>query len=99
MIKQIRQEIEKTEKRNEEMKKALVPCWTEIEQNRGYILGLRYALQLLEQRDCDNCKHHTENGCSSWDCEFEPKDGCDNDHDCEHCDWTECPVEEEPDDE
>lgn len=25
-------------------------------------------------RDCANCKHHTEDGCSSWDCEFEAKD-------------------------
>lgn len=24
--------------------------------------------------DCANCKHHTEDGCSSWDCEYEPKD-------------------------
>lgn len=73
MIKQIRQEIEKTEKRNEEMKKALVPCWTEIEQNRGYILGLKYALLLLEQRDCMHCVNHTDNGCKVWECKFEKK--------------------------
>ena len=24
-------------------------------------------------RDCENCKHHTDNGCSSWECKFEPK--------------------------
>ena len=28
----------------------------------------------MTDRDCANCKHHTENGCSSWDCEYEPKD-------------------------
>lgn len=22
---------------------------------------------------------------------------CDNNHDCEHCDWTECPLEVETD--
>ena len=25
----------------------------------------------MKERDCANCKHHTEDGCSSWDCEFE----------------------------
>ena len=25
----------------------------------------------MKERDCENCKHHTEDGCSSWDCEFE----------------------------
>ena len=28
----------------------------------------------MTDRDCANCKHHTEDGCSSWDCEYEPKD-------------------------
>ena len=22
-------------------------------------------------RDCENCVHHTEQGCTKWDCEFE----------------------------
>ena len=22
-------------------------------------------------RDCDHCTHHTDNGCTKWDCEFE----------------------------
>ena len=26
----------------------------------------------MSDRDCENCKHHTEKGCDSWDCEFEP---------------------------
>ena len=25
----------------------------------------------MKERDCENCVHHTEDGCSSWDCEFE----------------------------
>ena len=28
----------------------------------------------MKERDCANCKHHTEDGCSSWDCEFEARD-------------------------
>ena len=28
----------------------------------------------MKERDCTNCKHHTSDGCSSWDCEFEAKD-------------------------
>ena len=28
----------------------------------------------MKERDCANCKHHTSDGCSSWDCEFEAKD-------------------------
>ena len=23
------------------------------------------------------------------------RDKCDNDHDCEHCDWVECPLDKE----
>ena len=26
----------------------------------------------MNERNCENCKHHTENGCTSWDCEYEP---------------------------
>ena len=25
----------------------------------------------MNDRDCENCKHHTEKGCDSWDCNFE----------------------------
>lgn len=25
----------------------------------------------MSDRDCEKCKHHTEKGCDSWDCEFE----------------------------
>lgn len=27
----------------------------------------------MNDRDCENCKHHTEKGCDSWDCNFERK--------------------------
>ena len=27
----------------------------------------------MNDRDCENCKHHTEKGCSIWDCEFEQR--------------------------
>lgn len=70
--------IEELKKSNEKAMAAFVPCWTEIEHDRGMIDGIRFALEMMEQaegvRDCENCKHHTENGCSSWDCEFEPQE-------------------------
>lgn len=53
MKERIIQEIEKTQKRNEEMLKALVPCWTEIDHNRGYIDGLRFALEVIEMHEAD----------------------------------------------
>lgn len=28
----------------------------------------------MNDRDCEKCKHHTEKGCDSWDCKFEPCD-------------------------
>ena len=28
----------------------------------------------MKERDCANCVHHTDNGCSSWDCEYKPND-------------------------
>lgn len=53
MKEQIRQEIEKTQKRNEKMLKALIPSFYEIDYNRGYIDGLRYALELIEKHEAD----------------------------------------------
>lgn len=62
MKERIIQEIEKTQKRNEGMLKALVPCWTEIDHNRGYIDGLRYALKLIEKHDMlDKIRAEIEN--------------------------------------
>lgn len=53
MKEQIRQEIEKTKERNEKMLKALIPSFYEIDYNRGYIDGLRYALALIEKHEAD----------------------------------------------
>ena len=53
MKEQIRQEIEKTKARNEKMLKALIPSFYEIDYNRGYIDGLRYALELIEKHEAD----------------------------------------------
>ena len=25
-------------------------------------------------RNCEICKHHSESGCSKWECQFEPTD-------------------------
>lgn len=25
-------------------------------------------------RDCDNCIHHTDGGCTKWECEYEAAD-------------------------
>lgn len=27
----------------------------------------------MNDRNCEECKHKTKNGCESWDCHFEPK--------------------------
>jgi hypothetical protein len=49
----IRQEIEKTQKRSEKMLNAFIPPFYEIEYNRGYIDGLRFALELIEKHEAD----------------------------------------------
>ncbi len=51
MKEQIRQEIEKIKERNEKMLKAFIPPFYEIDHNRGYIDGLRYALELIEKHE------------------------------------------------
>ena len=28
----------------------------------------------MNDRDCDNCAHHSEGGCSVWECSFAQKD-------------------------
>ena len=53
MKERIMQEIEKTKARNEQMLKALIPSFYEIDYNRGYIDGLRYALGLIEMHEAD----------------------------------------------
>lgn len=47
----IKQEIEKTKERNEKMLKAFIPPLSEIEYNRGYIDGLRFALEQREKEE------------------------------------------------
>ena len=53
VIKQLKTEIDKYNKINEKMMNALIPCWTEIEQNRGYILGLRSAIMMIKKESED----------------------------------------------
>ena len=83
IIRALEAEIEKYRKINQDLMaapKTGVPSWTEIEQNRGYILGLRSAIMMIEKesqmgeiRDCENCVNHTDNGCKVWECKFEAK--------------------------
>ena len=69
--------IEELKKSNEKAMAAFVPCWTEIEHDRGMIDGIRFALEMMGQaesvRDCANCVNHTTNGCKVWECKFEEK--------------------------
>lgn len=53
MKEQIKQEIEKTQKQNEKMLNAFIPPFYEIDYNRGYIDGLRFALELIEKHEAD----------------------------------------------
>ena len=32
----------------------------------------RVEARTMADRDCNNCKHHKADGCSRWDCEYEP---------------------------
>ena len=70
--------IEELKKNNEKAMAAFVPCWTEIEHDRGMIDGIRFALEIMGQaegiRDCTNCVNHTANGCTVWECKFEPQE-------------------------
>ena len=54
MKEQIKQEIEKTKERNEKMLKAFIPPLYEIDYNRGYIDGLRFALELIEKHEAES---------------------------------------------
>ena len=53
VIKQLETEIDKYNKINKKMMNALIPCWTEIEQNRGYIMGLQSAIMIIEKESED----------------------------------------------
>ena len=54
MKEQIEKEIEKTKERNEKMLKAFIPPLSEIEYNRGYIDGLRFALEQIEKHEAES---------------------------------------------
>lgn len=32
----------------------------------------RVEARAMADRDCNNCKHHKADGCSRWECEYEP---------------------------
>ena len=53
MKEQIKKEIEKTKERNEKMLRAFIPPLSEIEYNRGYIDGLKFALEQIEKHEAD----------------------------------------------
>lgn len=52
----IKKEIEKIKERNEKMLKAFIPPFYEIEYNRGYIDGLRFALEQSKKEEVHECK-------------------------------------------
>lgn len=63
----------------------------------------RVEARAMADRDCNNCVHHKPDGCSRWECEYEPKDmvevvrckDCKHAHmtyggECKYCDmWEE----------
>lgn len=53
MKERIEKEIQKYQEINEQMLRATIPCFTEVDYNRGYIDGLRYALELIEKHEAD----------------------------------------------
>lgn len=53
MKERIEKEIQKYQELNEKMLRATIPCFTEVDYNRGYIDGLRYALGLIEKHEAD----------------------------------------------
>ena len=56
IIEKLETEIERYRKINLDLMSAPktgVPPWTEIEQNRGYILGLRSAIMIIEKESKD----------------------------------------------
>ena len=57
MKERIEKEIQKYRELNEKMLRATIPCFTEVDYNRGYIDGLRYALELIEKHEADERLH------------------------------------------
>ena len=54
MKERIEKEIKKYQERNEKMLKAFIPPFYEIEYNRGYIDGLRFALEQIEKHEAES---------------------------------------------
>ena len=54
MKERIEKEIQKYQEINEKMLRATIPCFTEVDYNRGYIDGLRYALALIEKHEAES---------------------------------------------
>lgn len=53
MKERIKKEIQKYQELNEKMLRATIPCFTEVDYNRGYIDGMRYTLELIEKHEAD----------------------------------------------
>ena len=60
------------------------------------------AIEIIESRNfyCIECIDRSEECCKALEMAIEALSAektaeCDNNHDCEHCDWTECPLEVE----
>lgn len=53
MKERIEKEIQKYQEINEKMLNAFIPPFYEIEYNRGYIDGLRFALEQIEKHEAD----------------------------------------------
>lgn len=64
----IKKEIEKYKAINEKALKAYIPCWQEIDHNRGYIDGLRFALELIAKHDVlDKIRAEIEQTAKDYD--------------------------------
>ena len=49
IIERLEEEVSRYEAINKKLMDARIPCWTEIEQNRGYINGLRSAILMIQK--------------------------------------------------
>lgn len=69
----------------------------EIKKLKEDIANLQIRCRIAESekpdRDCSHCKHRKADGCSRWDCEYEPKDMVEvvRCKDCKHRHEDECP--------
>ena len=42
-----------------------------LEYDCGGFAENDFCSRAVKDRDCEHCTHHTEQGCTKWDCEFE----------------------------